>query len=175
MSGVRTIETAAKRRRTADETELKWSPVFDTDRAAGALTDFMEAAREMLDQMETFSDQAQAQRPWRRARRDLLRFLAGARREVEFHDLPRVPDLGGGPAKSLVLKLAEEGLVEARRDETYPNMLYVRINREGETALRKLLAEEAMGILHGVEPRLYGAVGAARDALERLVEVVEAR
>ena len=189
------MRTAGQRRRTLDrgsaagsrervageggskgaEAPRPWAPVFDGDRAARALADFLEAARALMEQVEEHSERYGQQRPWQEARQGILRILGKFQDTVEAHDLPRFSGLSRDAVMSLAERLGEEGLVEAERDETYPNMLYLRITPAGREELRKTSLRKAMDCLHGTECRVSESADAAKEALDRLLEVVVAR
>lgn len=152
---------------------LKLAPVFDSDRAAEALSGFLQEARIILEQIEEAYDRAEEARPVEKARRDILRFLAQESRVVEFHELPRPSGVNGRMGRALVDDLAREGYLSLERDGTYPNMVYLQITAEGREELRRVGVREAMSWLHGAGSPVAEAVGGARQALRQLAEAIE--
>lgn len=151
---------------------LSLAPVFDSERAARALSEFLDEARGILETIEESYVRGKEARPLALARRNMLRFLAATGEEVEFHDLPSVPGLGIGRGRSLVQEMVREGLVAMERNGTYPNMMYLRITPEGREELRRIAVREAMAWMHGMNSEVSEAVANARDALNRLVVVM---
>lgn len=147
--------------------------LLDRDRAAQALAHFLNEAREILDRLEEAWIRGEAARPGQRARRELLRFLAGTEDWVDFHDLPSTGPMGGrSGGRSVARRLADEGVVELRRDPTYPNILLLRITPEGREELHRLAVEEAMGHLEGAGRDAGATVEDALRGLRRLAEVM---
>jgi hypothetical protein len=154
------------------EESLHLAPVFDSDRAARALSDFLAEARGILDQIEDGYVRVGGAMETDMARRNVLRYLAGKAGEVEIHELPRAGGLGGRFAGSIVDGLVGDGFLSSRRDATYPNMTYLRITREGREELRRIGVRESMAWLHGAHSPIAEAVGSAQAALERLVKAI---
>lgn len=147
--------------------------LLDRDRAAQALAHFLDEAREILDRLEEAWIRRESARPGQRARRDILRFLAGAEDWVDFHDLPSMGPMGGrSGGRSLARRLADEGVVELHRDPTYPNILQLRITPEGRDELHRQAVEEAMGHLGGAGRDAGATVEDALRGLRRLAEVI---
>ena len=153
---------------------LELAPVFDSDRAALALSNFLEEARGILERIDASHGKDQETRPVVRARRDVLRFLSRSHGKVEFHDLPILASLGKGLGRSLIESMVQQGLVDLARDQTYPNMAYLRITPAGIEELRTIGVREAMSWLHGADRELGRAIGGARDALNQLLEAIAA-
>jgi len=151
---------------------VRLSPVFDSERAAEALSDLLREAREVLDEIERAYDKGQAARPRARNRRDILRALLDVGAGLDVHDFPATGRIGASSARSMGLELAKEGLVSADRDEVYPNLVTFRITARGKEELRRLEVEEAMVWLSGTHGRLAEKTGRARSALERFVGAV---
>jgi hypothetical protein len=146
--------------------------LLDGEGAADALARFLDDARAILDRLEEAWTHREAGRPGIRVRREILRFLAGAGVWVDFNDLPStgLPDVAG--ERSMVRRLAEEGVVKLREDPAHPGTLLLRITPEGQEELRRRGVEEAMGYLRGVDDEALGVVRDASRALRRLSEVV---
>lgn len=168
----REMAAATESRKRVDT--LRLAPAFDSDRAAEALFEFLEEARQILDGIESAYARGHHARPAERARRDILRFLAEAEDEVELHDLPSISGLGIGLRRSYVEEMAQQGLLTVRKGEAYPNMLYLEITAAGKEELRRLGVREAMVWLHGMDSRVGNALGQARGALDRLVAAIGA-
>lgn len=172
MRATRRITRAESSEAGREGPTLSLAPVFDSERAAGALSEFLEEARGILETIQESYLKGEEARPPELARRNMLRFLAGAHAEVEFHDLPSIPGLGIGRGRSLVQGMAGEGLVSVERNGTYPNMMYLRITPEGREELRRIAVNEAMAWMHGMNSEVSEAVGNARDALNGLVKMM---
>lgn len=153
---------------------LHLAPVFDSERAAKALSGFLEEAEGILDRIAAGRRRAEEARPFERSRRQILRFLSEAPGPVEVHELPRPPGIEARLGPRIVEELAQRGLVRLQRHETYPNMAYASITPNGRDEIRRVAVKEAMDWLHGHPGQVALSVGRAREALRELLEVMGA-
>jgi hypothetical protein len=138
---------------------------------ARILADFASELRDLLAHLDDSAARYRALAPGVRIRREVLRFLADQVDWVEIHDLPRLPVLDRTAGRTLARTLAEEGLVEMERNETYPNMATLRITPAGREELRRMAVAEAMEYLQGGSGGAAGLESALRDALVALRRV----
>ena len=139
--------------------------------AARILAEFAGEAREILDRLEESTARLRARAPGERMRREVLKFLDEREEWVDVHDLPTAGAPGRSASRSLARQLAEEGLTEMERDETYPNMATVRITAAGREALRRMAVAEAMEYLRGTTAGGTETEGTLREALNALRRV----
>jgi hypothetical protein len=138
---------------------------------ARILAEFAGEAREVLDRLEESAARLRAREPGKRMRRDVLRFLDRGEEWVDVHDLPIAGAPGRAASRTLARQLAEDGLAEMERDETYPNMARVRITAAGREALRRMAVSEAMELLRGIPGGATEREVAVREALAALRRV----
>jgi len=152
-------------------TVLRFPVPADQESTARVLVDFIEEAGAILEDLQDSLNRTAALAPGERARREVLRFLAGQDGWLDSHDVPPVAALDRTGARALTRRLASEGMVEVDRNSTYPNMASIRISPGGLEELRRGAVAHAMGLLRGPDERVIGIQEALQEALEGLRRV----
>jgi hypothetical protein len=171
MRALKRIEARVAPQEGGDKV-IKFPVPADRARAARVLSDFASEARGILARLEEALGRTEALQPGDRARREVLRFLAGQDDWVDLHDIPPAGSLGRSGARSLARRFAEDGFAEVDRNATYPNMTFLRITPAGRGALRAMDVAEAMGYLKGSDGKMEAAAADALRALRRVAEAV---
>jgi len=156
----------------AEEKVIRFPVPGNRARAARTLSDFTSETREVLARLEEALNRTEALDPGDRVRREFLRFLADQGDWVDLHDFPPTGNLGRTGARSLARQSARSGLVEMKRDATYPNMTSVKITPAGRESLRQMVVAEAMGYLTGSDGKVEEAAEDALRALRRVAGLV---
>lgn len=140
-------------------------PWPDQGLAAGPMTGLVEEARAFLREIEQRTSQSHPVSGEERMKMETLRFLSDTPGWVDLMDLPSAGLSGRTLLRNRVLRMADDGLLEARRNEVYPNMISVRATAAGLKALRQMAAQKAMNLMRGWSGETLRKVIVARDAL----------
>ena len=136
--------------------------------AANALEGLAAEARRILGRIDEV--RSRASKDGADEEMSILRALPKGGGWTDIMELPSAGLSGRNVLRSRVLRMAREGLLEVHRNETYPNMMSVRLGSAGRTALRRHAAREAMAILTAPGGETYRDVVEARRALRRLAD-----
>lgn len=160
------LEAAALERKTMRGPASHWPNEAVTARALEGLATEARRILGRIDEVRSRASNGEAD-----GKMLILRSLVA--RDGAWTDVMELPSAGlsgRNVLRSRVLKMAGEGLVEVQRNETYPNMMFVRLRAAGRTALRRHAAKEAMAILTASGGDTYRDVVEARRALRRLAD-----
>jgi len=172
MRALKRKETGVAPQNGAEEKIIRFPVPGNRVRAARILSDFTSEAREVLARLEEALSRTEALTPEERMRREFLRFLADQEDWVDLHDIPPGGNLGRSGARSLARQSARSGVVEMKRDATYPNMTSVKITPAGRESLRQMVVTEAIGYLTGSDGKVEAAAEDALRALRRVAGLV---